>query len=119
MMMIFWLELMKIKNVQIEINFFVSYHGNNACDAASSHAKKKISEYQRDSESILSDSKQISETISFLKNHTGSAGQQVARARLKLKQWLAFHRFINLFQNLKITSTLFKLLHPLMTQCLI
>lgn len=102
MMMVFWLELMKMKNFKIEINFFESYHGNNACDAASSHVKKKLNEHQRNTESILTDSYQISQIISLVKNHTGSQGPTDCTGTVKIETMTgikSFYKFIPKFEN--------------------
>lgn len=45
----FWSEIqerLREKNVTVEYNFYASYHGHNVCDAAASHIKRVLNNYQ-------------------------------------------------------------------------
>ena len=54
------------------LNYFISNHGNNACDAAAHHAKQRLNEYQRNQNVGLYSNEEIAKTITTLNNHSAT-----------------------------------------------
>jgi hypothetical protein len=96
-MMIFWCVFHRLTNIQVDLEFFESYHGNNACDSAAAHVKKKLNVYQRDTRSILKNSMEVSEICSTLKNHNGFQGPTDVKGKMEAKTVTGithFYKFI-------------------------
>ena len=60
-------------DIQWEYNFFPAYHGCNVCDAAASHAKKKINDNSRNYRQSIGNPKIILEKINQLTNHQATS----------------------------------------------
>ena len=96
-MMIFWCVFRRITKIQVQLEFFESYHGNNACDAASAHIKKKLNVYQRDTRSILRNAIEVSDICSTVKNHKGFQGPTDVSGKIEAKTFTGishFYKFI-------------------------
>ena len=96
-MMIFWCVFHRITKIQVQLEFFESYHGNNACDAASAHIKKKLNVYQRDTRSILKNAIEVSEICSTLKNYKGFQGPTDVSGKMEASTFTGishFYKFI-------------------------
>jgi uncharacterized Zn finger protein (UPF0148 family) len=87
-----------LKNYAMMIlEFFESYHGNNACDAAAAHIKNKLNVHQRDTRSILKNAIEVSEICSTLKNHKGFEGPVDVTGKMEATTFTGithFYKFI-------------------------
>lgn len=71
-------------NKTINYNFYQAYHGHNACDAAASHAKKRINEQQRNTEIPIITATSLIESINTLKNHIAQLAPRIAKTTIKV-----------------------------------
>ena len=95
-MLIFFTTLFYELKIPFEYNFFCSNHGNNPCDLAASHIKRKINTYQRDNEIILSNPIEISECVNLMNNHICYEGPTQVEQNLKVNTFnglTKFHKF--------------------------
>jgi len=84
-MMIFWCVFHRLTQIHVVLEFFESHHGNNACDCAASHVKRKLNQYQRDNHSILENAHEIAEICSTVKNHKAFEGPTVPKQKSQVK----------------------------------
>jgi len=96
-MMIFWCIFHQMTEMEVVLEFFESYHGNNACDAAAAHIKKKLNVYQRDTRSILKNATEVAEICSTVKNHKGFEGPVDVSGKMEVTTFTGithFYKFI-------------------------
>ncbi len=75
--------LSTIYSVNISYNFFESYHGQSACDAAASHAKKRINKTIYNQATVVSTANSLSTIISTLNYHHAQLIQILAKSLKK------------------------------------
>jgi len=96
-MMIFWCVFNRLTNIKVVVEFFESHHGNNACDTAASHVKRKLNQYQRDNHTILETIQEIADICSMVKNHKAFEGPTVPKQNINAKTFKGitqYHTFI-------------------------
>ncbi len=69
-----------IHNIKITYNFFESYHEQSACDAAASHAKKRVNTTIRDTPQLVRTANSLSTIISTLHHHHAQPIQVLAKS---------------------------------------
>jgi len=69
----------------ITYHFYQSYHGHNICDAAASHAKKQISEQQRNNDELFYVATDLAESINTLNYHIAQVAPPINIAPLTIK----------------------------------
>jgi hypothetical protein len=83
-------------NKQITYNFYQSYHGHNACDAAASHSKKRITNQQRDTNKPIYTSTDLATAINTLNNHTAQTVPKITKTKMnvsKMKGIKSYYKF--------------------------
>ena len=65
-----WWNKTKTTSISISCNFFESYHGHNACDGATSHIKKTLTQHEKNNNKILTNIKDINTVINNINNHS-------------------------------------------------
>jgi hypothetical protein len=72
-------------NKTITYNFYQSYHGHNSCDAAASHAKKRISTQQRDNPNKqIHTSTDLVNAIKTLNNHSAQNVPKITKTQMNV-----------------------------------
>jgi hypothetical protein len=72
-------------NKTIIYNFYQSYHGHNSCDAAASHAKKRISTQQRDNPNKqIHTSTDLVNAIKTLNNHSAQNIPKITKTQMNV-----------------------------------
>ena len=67
-------------------NFYQSYHGHNSCDAAASHAKKRINTQQRDNNIPFLTATDLVASINTLKNSHAQLASRMRRTKIKVSK---------------------------------
>lgn len=73
-------------NTTITYNFYQSYHGHNSCDAAASHAKKRINEQQRDNNIPLNTATDLVGPINTLKHTFAQLAPSMQKSTLQVSK---------------------------------
>ncbi len=71
-------------NKEITYHFYQSYHGHNSCNAAASHAKKRINTYQQDRDIPFLTAIDLVGSINTLRNHEASLTPPIERQPIKV-----------------------------------
>jgi hypothetical protein len=68
--LMWWYKQAAIYKFEISYNFFASYHGHSACDAAASHAKRAYIRAELDNDMVVTQAEQLQKIISTIQNHS-------------------------------------------------